>query len=86
MARHATSYALTTKAGWIAIYLGILVWLFAGLAYLILYFGGFMPDLSTSGTPWPLAHSKAMVALQLVIGLAAMIAGAAILRRRLWAR
>ena len=86
MATRTPSYSLTTKAGWIAIYLGILVWLFAGVAYLILQFGGFVPDLSTTGTPWALAHSKTMVAIQVVVGLAAMVAGAAILKRRLWAR
>lgn len=86
MTTGAPSYAITTKAGWIAIYLGILVCGLAVIAVPIMTFAGGLPNLSGAGMPWPLANTGTMAALQGVIGVTAIVGGAAILKRKLWAR
>ena len=80
------SYSLATKAGWIAIYSGILVGFLAAIAFIIVLLGGAGFDWAATGIPWPMATTLSMAIIQAVIGTVAIVAGAAMLKRQSWAR
>ena len=80
------SYSLATKAGWIAIYSGILVGFLAAIAFLIVLLGGAGIDWSATGIPWPMATTLSMAIIQALIGVVAIVAGAGMLKRQSWSR
>jgi hypothetical protein len=83
----APEYAVTAKAGWIAIAVGGFVAV-AGAGFMVV--AGVMERWSgpavRDANAWPAAQAGSIALLQVVIGTVSVIAGIAMLRRRAWSR